>query len=356
MVSVSIVNVTSYTGLELLRLLTGHPAFVVTSVTARSSAGQRLDTVFPQLAAGHNHLSSRTNLGALVMTEKPERTDLAFVCLPHAAAAETVVELLEQGVKVVDLSADFRLHDAAIYQEWYQHVHPAPALLKSAVYGLSERYRAQIATATLIANPGCHSSTAILALLPALAAGLVKPDIIINTLTGISGAGRSLKLASLYCEQDEDVSAYGLAGHRHLPEIIQELEAGACAGGHALPEGVRLTFVPHLIPMSRGLLATCYADVKEPSLTSEEVRTVYTNYYANDPCIRVMPTPPHTKWTVGTNLCLIYPTIDQRTGRLMVVSCLDNLVKGAAGQALQNANLLFGLPETTNLPLIPLVP
>lgn len=356
MVSVSIVNVTSYTGLELVRLLAGHPEFVVTSITARSAAGQRLETVFPQLARGLNHASAQANLGQMVMTEKPARTDLAFVCLPHAAAAETVVELLNQGVKVVDLSADFRLHDAAVYKEWYQHVHPAPALLETAVYGLSERYRAQIAQAPLVANPGCHATTAILALLPALAAGLIEPDIIVNTLTGISGAGRNLKLASLYCEQDEDVSAYGLDGHRHLPEIVQELEAGARAGGHALPTGVRLTFVPHLIPMSRGLLATCYADVKGPSLTSEEVRAVYTNYYVNEPCVRVMPTPPHTKWTAGTNLCLIYPTIDQRTGRLMVVSCLDNLVKGAAGQALQNANLLAGLPETTNLPLMPLLP
>lgn len=356
MVSVSIVNVTSYTGLELVRLLAGHPEFVVTSITARSAAGQRLETVFPQLARGLNHASAQANLGQMVMTEKPARTDLAFVCLPHAAAAETVVELLNQGVKVVDLSADFRLHDAAVYKEWYQHVHPAPALLETAVYGLSERYRAQIAQAPLVANPGCHATTAILALLPALAAGLIEPDIIVNTLTGISGAGRNLKLASLYCEQDEDVSAYGLDGHRHLPEIVQELEAGARAGGHALPTGVRLTFVPHLIPMSRGLLATCYADVKGPSLTSDEVRAVYTNYYVNEPCVRVMPTPPHTKWTAGTNLCLIYPTIDQRTGRLMVVSCLDNLVKGAAGQALQNANLLAGLPETTNLPLMPLLP
>ena len=356
MISVSIINVTSYTGLELLRLLVSHPAFTVTSVTARSSAGQRLDAVFPQLAAGLNHSTLSAQTGGLVIGEKPERTDLAFVCLPHAAAAETVVELLEQGVKVVDLSADFRLHDAAIYEQWYRHVHPAPALLETAVYGLPERYRERIATASLIANPGCHSTTAILALLPALAAGLIGPDIIINTLTGISGAGRSLKISSLYCEQDEDTSAYSLDGHRHLPEITQELEVGAEAGGHALPDGLRVTFVPHLLPMSRGLLATCYADSKEPSLTNEEVRAVYNTYYANEACVRVTSTPPHTKWTLGTNLCLIYPTLDQRTGRLMVISCLDNLVKGAAGQALQNANLLVALPETTGLPLHPLMP
>ncbi len=204
MITVSIVNVTSYTGLELLRLLAGHPEFVVTSVSARSSAGQRLDAIFPQLSAGRNNTTASANAGNLVVAEKPERTDLAFVCLPHAAAAETVVELLAQNIKVVDLSADFRLRDAAIYEKWYQHVHPAPALLEAAVYGLCERYRERIARSSLVANPGCHSTTSILALLPAVATGLVKPDIIVNTITGISGAGRGLKLGSLYCEQDED--------------------------------------------------------------------------------------------------------------------------------------------------------
>lgn len=354
MITVSIVNVTSYTGLELLRLLAGHPEFEVTSVTARSSAGQRLDAVFPQLSVGLNH--AKASVGNLLITEKPAITDLAFVCLPHAAAAETVVELLAQGIKVVDLSADFRLHNAATYEEWYKHTHPAPALLETAVYGLSERYRERIALSSLVANPGCHASAAILALLPALARGLVKPDIIINTLTGMSGAGRGLKLGSLFCEQDEDVSAYSLDGHRHLPEITQELEAATHDGGYPLEESLRLTFVPHYIPMSRGLLATCYADVKEPSLSIEEVRAVYSDYYANEPFIRVIETTPHTRWATGTNLCLIHPTLDQRTGRLMVVSCLDNLVKGAAGAAVQNANLLAGLAETTGLPTEALMP
>jgi N-acetyl-gamma-glutamyl-phosphate reductase len=354
MITVSIVNVTSYTGLELLRLLADHPEFEVTSITGRSAAGQRLDAVFPQFASGLNHTSAK--FGNLLITEKAAITDLAFVCLPHAAAAETVVELLAQGTKVIDLSADFRLHDVATYEHWYQHTHPAPALLESAVYGLCERYRARIAESTLVANPGCHSSTAILALLPAVSAGLIKPDIIVNTLTGISGAGRGLKLSSLYCEQDEDVSAYSLEGHRHLAEMQQELDAAARDGGQAVEEGLRLTFVPHLIPMSRGLLATCYADRKASSVSLEEVRAVYADYYANEPFIRVIDTPPHTKWTTGTNLCLIYPTLDQRTGRLMVVSCLDNLVKGASGAAVQNANLVAGLPETTGLPTMALVP
>jgi N-acetyl-gamma-glutamyl-phosphate reductase len=333
MITVSIVNVTSYTGLELLRLLAGHPEFVVTSLTARSAAGHRLDEIFPQLSAGLNRKGLEAGVGSLVLTEQPERqTDLAFVCLPHAAAAETVTELLDRGFKVVDLSADFRLHHVTTYEQWYKHIHPAPALLETAVYGLCERYRKQIATSSLVANPGCHATTSILALLPALAAGIVKPNIIISTLTGISGAGRNLKVSSLYCEQDEDT------------------------GGHPLPEALRVTFVPHVLPMSRGLLATCYADIKEPSLTIEAVRACYAEYYANEPYIRIIDTPPHTKWTTGTNMCLIYPTLDQRTGRLLVISCLDNLGKGAAGQAIQNANLLVGLPDTTGLPAASLYP
>ena len=355
MITVSIVNVTSYTGLELLRLLANHPEFVVTSITARSSAGQRLDAVFPQLARGRNSTPGTTSVENLVITEKPARTDLAFVCLPHAAAAETVLELLAQGIKVIDLSADFRLHDSRVYEQWYKHVHPAPALLETSTYGLCERYRERIMASSLVANPGCHASTAILALLPVLAGGLVKPDIIINSITGISGAGRSLKLSSLYCEQDEDTSAYGLEGHRHLPEITQELSAAARDGGHPLSEELRVTFVPHVVPMSRGLLTTCYADGNK-SLNSEEIRAVYARYYVNEPYIRVIDTPPHTKWTTGTNLCLIYPTLDPATGRLVVVSCLDNLVKGASGQALQNANLVAGLPETAGLPTVPLMP
>lgn len=356
MITVSIVNVTSYTGLELLRLLASHPAFVVTSVSGRSAAGQCLDTAFPQLAAGRNHPMNYPGFRSLLITEQPEKTDLAFVCLPHATAAEVVVALLAQGVKVVDLSADFRLHDVAVYESWYQHAHPAPALLETAVYGLCERYRSRIASTRLIANPGCHATAVILALIPAVAAGLIGPDIVVNTLTGISGAGRGLKLSSLYCEQDEDASAYSLDGHRHLAEITQELEAVAHDGGHPLQAALRVTFVPHVIPMSRGLLATCSADLKMPLLTTEELRILYADYYANEPYVRILDTPPHTKWTTGTNTCLIHPTIDQRTGRLLVVSCLDNLGKGAAGQAVQNANVLTGQPETAGLPAVSLYP
>lgn len=356
MITVSILNITSYTGLELLRLLSQHPQFSLVSVTARSASGQRLDEVFPQLG-GLQTCSFPTDLS---LTAEPEPTDLAFVCLPHAAAAASVLKLLAKGTKVVDLSADFRLRDASIYEEWYKHTHPAPALLETAVYGLCERYRERISNASLVANPGCYATASILALLPAFAAGIVTPGVIIDGKSGISGAGRSLSLSTHYAEANEDVSAYCLTGHRHLPEITQELQAAAQAGNHQTPTPLRITFVPHLVPMTRGILATCYADLNQEGLerysTTEAIRSLYTEYYAAEPFVRVIDQPPHTKWTYGSNQCLIYPMVDMRARCLLVVSCLDNLVKGAAGQAIQNANRLFALPETTGLPAIAVYP
>jgi len=353
--SVSIVNVTSYAGVELLRLLAQHPHFSLEAVTARSAVGKRLVDVFP-------HLLSRPYTGKspamvikpdLIIEEEAAQTDLAFVCLPHAAAANVVVTLLERGTKVVDLSADFRLHDADMYKEWYKHTHPAPALLETAVYGLCERYREEIAKANLVANPGCYATAAILGLLPAFAAGIITPDVIIDAKSGASGAGRSPAPGTHYAEMNEDVSAYSLAGHRHLPEITQELTATALAGNHPVERPLRITFTPHLIPMTRGILATCYADLHPHSapahLTTVEVRAIYEEYYADEPFVHVVEQPPHTKWAYGSNDCFIYPTVDTRTGRLLVISCLDNLVKGAAGQAIQNANRLYKLAETTGL-------
>jgi N-acetyl-gamma-glutamyl-phosphate reductase len=350
MITVSIVNATSYTGIELLRLLAGHPQFVVTSVTARNAVGQRLGEVFPQL---HALMLPRRGKApavdpALVLIGEPAQTDLAFVCLPHAAAAETAARLLENGTRVVDLSADFRLRDVAVYEEWYQHTHPAPMLLERAVYGLCERYREQIRSASLVANPGCHSSTAILALIPAVSAGLIGPDVIIDSKTGISGGGRSPAPKFHYPEANEDASAYSVSGHRHLPEIAQELVAAATAGGHPVSDGFRITFIPHLLPMTRGILATCYANLRR-AVSIEELRAIYQDHYESEPFVHVVDQPPHTKWAYGSNHCFIYPTLDPRTKRLIVVACLDNLVKGASGQAIQNANLLFGLEETMGL-------
>src|SRR6202521_358062 len=240
MISTSLLNVTSYTGLELLRLLSQHPGFNVTSVTARSAAGKSLAEVFPQLQG--------SAFASLSITEEPEQTELAFVCLPHAAAAESAVKLLQLGTKVVDLSADFRLRDASQYEAWYKHTHPAPALLETAIYGLCERYRSRFQDASLIANPGCYATTAILALIPALARGIIGSDIIIDAKSGASGAGRTPTQGTHYTEMNEDVSAYSVTGHRHLPEITQELEAAARDGGNPVDNGLRLTFIPHLMP------------------------------------------------------------------------------------------------------------
>ncbi len=358
MITVSIVNVTSYTGAELLRLLVGHPEFSLTSVTGRSAVGQRLQDVFPQLQA----LPSATKVARsgvnpeLVISAEPEQTDLAFVCLPHAAAAEAVVMLLERGTRVVDLSADFRLHDAGVYSEWYKHTHPTPALLETAVYGLCERYREQIEGCSLVANPGCYATAAILALLPVFTSGVIEPDVIIDAKSGVSGAGRGLTLGTHYAEANEDVSAYSLSGHRHLPEIMQELVAGAQSGGHTFAEPPGITFVPHLMPMTRGILATCYANMKQTTPTLHGIRLLYEEYYAGEPFVHVVEQPPHTKWTYGSNHCFIYPTLDERSGRLIVISCLDNLVKGAAGQAIQNANRQWGLPEATGLTSVAVYP
>src|SRR5260370_36840427 len=350
MITVSIVNVTSYTGLELLRLLAQQPQFKVTSVRARSGAGRRVDEDFPHLQARQTTQSPHQ----LVITEEPAQTDLAFVCLPHAAAAESVVTLLEQGTKVVDLSADFRLRDVALYEEWYKHVHPAPALLETAIHGLCERYRASIEGASLVANPGCYATAALLGLLPAVAMGIIGPDMIIDGKSGVSGAGRSLTLGTHYAEANEDVSAYSVTGHRHLAEITQELEAATLAAGHPVKLPLRITFIPHLVPMTRGILATCYADLNEDAgkriSTTAGVRALYEQYYANEPFVDVVDQPPHTKWTYGSNQCFVYPMVDTRTRRLLVISCLDNLVKGAAGQAIQNANRLYGWPGTAGLP------
>ena len=361
MKSVAIVGVTSYTALELLRMLAQHPQFVVTSVTARSAVGKRLDEVFPQLQALAT--SSIGNVDpTLVVSEEPTQTDLAFVCLPHAAAAESIVTLLERGTRVVDLSADFRLKDVGIYEEWYRHTHPAPSLLETSVYGLCERYRAGIEHATLVANPGCHSTTAILALLPAVAAGIIGRDIIIDSKTGVSGAGRSLSLTTHYAEANEDVNAYSLEGHRHLPEILQELEAQVETSNRTTDAPFRITFVPHLIPMTRGILATCYADLMQTTqttqttLTTADVQALYKQYYENEPFVHVVDTAPHTKWSYGSNHCFIHPFVDSRTHRLVIVACLDNLVKGASGQAVQNANCMYGFSETMGLTALSVYP
>jgi len=339
-----IINVTGYAGVELARLLSQHPQVELVSVTGRSTAGKRLDEVFPHLTG--SNLVIEAGLGDV---------DLAFSAMPHKESAAEVLPLLERGIKVVDISADFRLKDADKYPEWYGFTHPTPQTLEQAVYGLPELHRRQITTARLVANPGCYSTGAILALAPAVEEkGLVGNHAIIDSKSGISGAGRTLNLKTHFAEANEDVAAYALGGHRHLPEIIQELNL-------LQPEQPSsVTFVPHLIPMTRGILTTCYAPltggIAADKRGEAEIRQIYLDFYKDEPCVRVTTSPPHTKHTLGSNLCLVYPTIDTRTGRLIVISCIDNLVKGAAGQAIQNMNLMLGLPETTGLEALAIYP
>jgi N-acetyl-gamma-glutamyl-phosphate reductase len=333
---VGIINVTGYAGVELARLLHQHPEVELASVTGRSAAGQELGQVFP-------HLSK----AGLTIEAKLGKVDLVFSAMPHKDSAQEVIPLVEAGLKVVDISADFRLKDAEEYPRWYGFAHPAPELLSQAVYGLPELHRAQLASAQLVANPGCYPTGAILALAPAVKAAIIAPEIIVDSKSGVSGAGRSLSLQTHFSEVNEDVSAYALGGHRHLPEITQELKLlGA--------ESPAITFVPHLIPMTRGILTTAYAPLLPGKLASgekgkEELKELYLDFYRDEPFVRVTEAPPHTKHTWGNNMCLVYPTIDHRTGRLVVISCIDNLVKGAAGQAIQNMNLMLGLEETTGL-------
>jgi len=333
MVRVGIVNVTGYAGAETARLLARHPEVRLVAATGRSGAGQPLGDVFPHLA----------DLDLAVQEDLPD-VDVAFSALPHHASAEIIPRLVERGQRVVDISADYRLHDVALYERWYGQ-HPSPELLAEAPYGLPELHAPRIASARLVANPGCYPTAAILGLAPV--ADVVEPHVIVDAKSGVSGAGRSLSLTTHYCEINENCHAYGLNGHRHLPEMEQELNAlrAARRGDGAALE---VTFVPHLLPMTRGILATCYARL-ENGWSQARLSGHYREYYRAAPFVRVVDAPPQTKHTLGTNVCLIYPKVDERTGRLVVVSCIDNLVKGAAGQAVQNMNLMLGLPEVVGL-------
>ena len=339
---VGIINVSGYAGSELARILHRHPEVEVSSVTGRSAAGKRLGEVYPHL----------DGLGLTLTPDLTGSVDVVFSALPHAASAERLGPLVEQGVKALDLSADFRLKDLSVYEEWYKVAHPCPQYIEDAVYGLTELHRTEVASASLVAVPGCYPTASVLGLAPAIKAGIIEPDIIVDAKSGVSGAGRG---KYPYSEVNESVMAYGLDGHRHMPEIAQEL-SGLNGSGD-----VTLTFTPHLIPMTRGILATSYATLKEDAFESSEVakarvREVYNDIYGVESFVSVVDEPPMTKQTLGNNSCLVYPTVDLRAGRLVVVSCLDNLVKGAAGQAVQNMNLMFGYPEEEGLKQLAIYP
>ena len=340
-----IINVTGYAGVELARLLARHPEVQLTSVTGRSAAGQRLGEVFPHLAS----------VDLPIEAELSGSLDVVFSALPHKASAEAIGPLVKDGIRVVDISADFRLKSVSEYEEWYDTRHPYPELLEEAVYGLTELNRVDIASARLVANPGCYPTSAILALAPAVKAGIIHPDIIVDSKSGVSGAGRGLSLTAHFSEVNESVNAYAVDGHRHLPEITQELRRVDAAATFII------TFLPHLIPMTRGILSSCYASIKDGVLPSgqkglEELRTLYRDFYEGEPFAKVVTSSPMTKHTLGNNDCIVYPNLDLRTNRLMAIGCLDNLVKGAAGQAIENMNVMFGLPETAALDDLALYP
>jgi len=344
-IKAGIINVTGYIGVELARLLYQHPQVELVTVTGRSAAGQKLSDVFPHLAGAEY----------VIQSELDSNIDIAFSAMPHKTSVDVVLPLLKQGIKVIDVSADFRLKNSGEYLRWYGFTHPSPESLKDAVYGLPELHRDEIASASLVANPGCYSTGAILAMAPLIKEGLIHPDIIVDSKSGVSGAGRTPSLTTHYAETNEDICAYSLEGHRHLAEMEQEL-------GILNPElSPSITFVPHLTPMTRGILSTCYARLKDDGLgqysqIKDKLNQLYNEFYRHAPFVCVTNEPPKTKYSWGNNLCFIHPTIDLRTGRLIVISSLDNLVKGGAGQAVQNMNLMFDLPETAGLEALAIYP
>ena len=346
MIKVAIVGASGYTGVELLRILHSHPEVAVTCVTSEQSAGKAVSEVFPTLR-GRMDLP----LEPLEPVGIAEKVDLIFTALPHKAAMEVVPTFLRMGRDVIDLSADYRLRDAEVYGRWYEP-HLNPELLAEAVYGIPELRRAQISEASLVANPGCYPTSVILGLAPLLKGKVIDPaSIVVDSASGVTGAGRGAKVENLYCEVNEGFKAYGVGGvHRHIPEIEQELSLLAGAP-------LAITFTPHLVPMDRGILSTIYS-MPAGKVTAAELITLYEAFYDGEPFVRVLPEGsfPSTAHVRGSNFCDIGIAVDQRTGRIVVVSAIDNLVKGASGQAVQNMNLLCGLPETLGLDLLPVFP
>jgi len=349
-VKVGIVGASGYSGEELVRLLLQHPLAEISTVTSRQYAGQTVAKVFPKFA---NHPRSK---GLHFSEPKSEllakSAQIIFLALPHGVAAEFAVPLLDLGCQVVDLSADFRLKSAAIYKEYYGHDHPAPDLLSKSVYGLPEIHRAQIRNSQLIASPGCYPTSILLPLIPLLRAKLVKhTDIIADSLSGVSGAGRKLEIEYLFGECNESVRPYGVLRHRHLSEIEEQLTPAA-------GESVVIQFTPHLIPVNRGILTTLYLTPEKPftgvggaAAFVQQIAACYQSAYGQEPFIRLLEgkSLPDTKNVVGTNVIEIAWRTDPRTGRVIVMSALDNITKGASGQAVQSMNILCGYPETAGL-------
>ncbi|QDV49380.1 N-acetyl-gamma-glutamyl-phosphate reductase [Gimesia fumaroli] len=335
MTKVAIMGATGYAALELIKILLRNSDVEIVALTSRSEEAPHISEIHPCL---EGRLDLRCE--ALTSAEIADRADFVFCALPHVASMEVIPDLLADGCRVVDLSADYRLSDPAVYEKWYHHVHIDPTRLGSTVYGLPELWADKIPSADLIANPGCYTSTAILGLAPLMAEGLVEPTgIIIDAKSGVSGAGRNPKLGTLYPECNESITAYGVGTHRHTPEIEEVLTT---VGG----KDVKVTFTPHLTPMNRGILATMYPRLTK-AISRDALLDVYRSFYQGKPFVRVIDRIPATKNVAGTNYCDI--SVQFAGDQLIVFSATDNLIKGAAGVAIQNFNLMAGYPETAGL-------
>jgi N-acetyl-gamma-glutamyl-phosphate reductase len=341
---ISIVGSTGYTGMELIRILLRHPYVEISSLTSESYSGLRLNKVLP-------FFNIDIQLEKFVPENIAKKSDLVFLCLPHTESMQPVFKMLKFGKKIIDLSGDFRLKDKRLYEEWYGVKHKYPDLLKESVYGLPEIYRDKIKNARFVTNPGCYPTSVILGAAPALKAKLVDiKDIVINSISGVSGAGRKVVTQYHFSEIHEDIKAYKIGIHQHIPEIEQEL-SNICG------KKIKVSFIPHLVSVNRGILTTLnFKLIKR--ISTEECLNIYKKFYLNEKFVRILPlnSYPETKYVFGTNLCDISLKVDERLNRLIVISAIDNLVKGASGQAIQNMNLMLNLPEETALEGIGMMP
>ena len=344
-IRVGIIGATGYTGVELLRLLLHHPQVEVAALTSQKYAGMPIDQVFPSLM---KHLPLKCE--ELNVEQISKKTDFVFTAVPHKTAMEVVPLFHRQGKKIVDLSADFRFRNAAVYEKWYQK-HTSADLLPESVYGLPELHREEIRNARIVGNPGCYPTGALIGLSPLVKKGMISVDhIVVDSKSGVSGAGRDVVLESLFCEVNEGVKAYKIFAHRHTPEIDQELSRLA-------QKEMNVTFVPHLIPMDRGILSTLYVRLTK-KMKTEELLHAIEDFYQGEPFIRTYPKGklPSTKDVRGSNFCGIGVTVSESDDRAVIVTAIDNLVKGASGEAVQNMNIMLGFPETMGLDVLPLFP
>ena len=346
MIKAGIIGATGYAGAELVRILMRHPEAEVKWLVSKSYVGERFSSIYGNMF----RIIDEDCLGE-DLPQLAEEADVIFTATPQGYLSQLLTEEILEKTRVIDLSADYRLSDVSVYEQWYKLQHGSPQLIKKAVYGLCELHREAVKKTRLVANPGCYTTCSILSVYPLVAEGLINPaTIVIDAKSGTSGAGRGAKTANLFCEVNENIKAYGVATHRHTPEIEEQLSLAA-------NEPVTVSFTPHLVPMNRGILVTAYASVMD-ELTEEDIRSAYEKYYKDEYFIRLLPAGvcPETKWVEGSNFVDIGFVLDMRTGRVIIMGALDNLVKGAAGQAVQNMNLLLGLDEKTGLELVPVFP